>query len=575
MTRHEQGVERYINTALYSHANFTYHTQKTMTVVSIPLESRQKSRNTNRNHGFPGVKQSMRLVAFFLLLWCIAAAFTVTRQAYLSALLLSAQNNTIPAATSTANPTKILYIVTSMAEFDNGQRNTLQGRDRYKETLIPLVSEAVASMISFGYTVDLYLITHYELTPDRQLLLRNAVPPTVGLQVWDDATPLGYAPPKNNNEQDGLTSLQPISNALARQHRLVIKDKFLEYDLFVNFEDDMLVNGHHVQHYLSMTEEIHRLKRSAPGRTSATTALATPRDPRQRLQQAIRPIDQFYGNLTKIQLARLFPGFIRVEVVSEQNQHDFNQGRSDVPISVLRNQTFNKLSIKTQIDPKPCCHKGQANSTNLLSSVLEVRPRIDDIFLWETATIALGLHRMPASSSLDWVFLQRGVDQIYLQRDKIIGEYWTGTNLSFTNEIGDTEQPPERPNPTHPKYINNQGGWMATPEQLYAWHGHCNNQNRGPPVSSSSLLPPFDDGTDGLKNNVEFWSGGISFVGMNTCQLQRIVSLQPDDFSKHLIYHTSNNKQKSKNLAFTNVQTFWDELYSVQLEAEAVIPVAQ
>ena len=536
-----------------------------MIIVAMPVEARRKSHNSsNSRQGIFGVEQIMRLVAFFLLLWCIAAAFTVTHHTYFSALL-SAQNNTIPASTSTADQTKILYIVTSMAEFDNGQRNTLQGRDRYKEALIPVVSEATASMISFGYSVDVYLITHYELPADRQQLLRNAVPSTVGLQVWDDATPFGYSPPKNNNEQDGLKSIQRISNALARQHRLVIKDKFLEYDLFVNFEDDMLVNGHHVQHYLSMTEEIHRLKRTAPGRRSTTTTLATSRDPRQRPQQGVQPLDQYYGNLTKIQLARLFPGFIRVEVVSEQNQQDFNQGRADIPISVLRNQTSNKGSITTKIDPKPCCH--------LPSSLPQARPLIDDVFLWETATIALGLHKMPETSSLDWVFLQRGVDQVFLQRDKIIGEYWTGTNY------GDTEKPPERPNPTHPKYINNQGGWMATPEQLYAWHGHCNNQNRGPPLSSSSssssssLLPPFDDGTDGLKNNVEFWSGGISFVGMNTCQLQRIVSLQPDDFSKHLIYHTSNNKQKSKNLAFTNVQFFFDQLYSVQLGAEALIPV--
>ena len=28
--------------------------------------------------------------------------------------------------------------------------------------------------------------------------------------------------------------------------------------------------------------------------------------------------------------------------------------------------------------------------------------------------------------------------------------------------------------------------------------------------------------------------------------MQRIVSLKPDHFSKHMLYHTSNNKQKAK-----------------------------
>ena len=183
------------------------------------------------------------------------------------------------------------------------------------------------------------------------------------------------------------------------------------------------------------------------------------------------------------------------------------------------------------------------------------KPQIKDLYLWETQTIALGLHKMPEASTLDWIILQRGVDQQYLPREKMIGEYWTGTNFTSI-------KPLERPNPTHPKYINNQGGWMGTSYQIFAWHrGHCKGQ----------LLPPFDD-MDGLKSNVEYWSGGLSLVGMNTCQLQRIVSLNPRDFAKHLVYHTTNNKQMSKNLAFTNVQDFWEEMYSVQLEAEASIP---
>jgi hypothetical protein len=130
--------------------------------------------------------------------------------------------------TSQSSPpsTKILYIVTSIAEYDNGKRKTIEGRDRFVETLIPVVSESVKSMQAFGYQVDTYLIAHYSLSPSRLNLLRESLPASVGLQVWDDACPLGYPRPS-----EGSTDyIVNITRALARQHRYVIKDKFAYYD---------------------------------------------------------------------------------------------------------------------------------------------------------------------------------------------------------------------------------------------------------------------------------------------------------------------------------------------------------
>ena len=42
------------------------------------------------------------------------------------------------------------------------------------------------------------------------------------------------------------------------------------------------------------------------------------------------------------------------------------------------------------------------------------------------------------------------------------------------------------------------------------------------------------------------WSGSYQFfTGVKSgCNMQRILSLHPDHFSKHLIYHVANNKQK-------------------------------
>lgn len=41
-------------------------------------------------------------------------------------------------------------------------------------------------------------------------------------------------------------------------------------------------------------------------------------------------------------------------------------------------------------------------------------------------------------------------------------------------------------------------------------------------------------------------SGSYQFFtgGEKNCNMQRIISMNPDHFSKHLLYHTANNKQK-------------------------------
>lgn len=91
------------------------------------------------------------------------------------------------------------------------------------------------------------------------------------------------------------------------------------------------------------------------------------------------------------------------------------------------------------------------------------------------------------------------------------------------------------------------------------------------------MLRPYDfpffayDGLD-LKT-VEFWSGGIQLVGVNACNLQRIVSLDVNGFSRSLLFHTSNNKQRQKPVQkqFTgqNINQFWGQLNTIRKVAEA------
>ena len=79
---------------------------------------------------------------------------------YLSAINFLRRLNQYHSASSRYNHknNKILYIVTSMREFDNGRRGTILGNNRFSKTIVPLIAESSRSMLATGYEVDFYLI---------------------------------------------------------------------------------------------------------------------------------------------------------------------------------------------------------------------------------------------------------------------------------------------------------------------------------------------------------------------------------------------------------------------------------
>ena len=93
------------------------------------------------------------------------------------------------------------------------------------------------------------------------------------------------------------------------------------------------------------------------------------------------------------------------------------------------------------------------------------------------------------------------------------------------------------------------------------------------------LFRPFEGKnfkSDGLAaRTVEFWSGGQQLSSGKTCHLQRIMTLEPEGFSRHLLYHTSNNKQRAKNVRHKfsgrSINEFWGQLNTVRKNAEAAI----
>ena len=81
---------------------------------------------------------------------------------------------------------------------------------------------------------------------------------------------------------------------------------------------------------------------------------------------------------------------------------------------------------------------------------------------------------------------------------------------------------------------------MATRQQLWEWHTE---------ICPGGFLPPYEpphyrfDGLD--MRNVEWYSGGMQLATVrHACNMQRVVMMEPSNFSKSLLYHSANNKQR-------------------------------
>jgi hypothetical protein len=429
---------------------------------------------------------------------------------------------------------RILYIVTALADYNNGLRSTVKGSDRLQETLIPVVTEGIRTMIDSGYSVDLFMVCHFNLEPEREALVRKSLPPGAGLQVWNEASPIGY-----DTGQDPFTKLQESNIHLSRQHRFVIKDYIEYYDLFLAFEDDMLIKGDHVQNYVAITNEIDRLRASAPDNYT---------DGRSRKDA----LQHYHGVMTKSQLLRTIPGFIRIEALLDEARYGAQKDTG--PVAVDLNFDGTNQTVNSSV----CCQV----SNLTVSQNRPAKPTSDQLMLWETHIMPLGVRQMPSGSWLDWVVAQRGPDHGDVPTDAVIGDYWTNRYLDYFP----TEK--RRPIGISFKYINNQGGWMSTQEQLWNWHTQ---------ICPGGFLPPYEaphyrfDGLD--MRNVEWYSGGMQLASVrHACNMQRIIPLDPETFSKSLIYHSANNKQRQlagkKESKFIKANTLLGQLNTIRKRAE-------
>jgi hypothetical protein len=226
----------------------------------------------------------------------------------------------------------------------------------------------------------------------------------------------------------------------------------------------------------------------------------------------------------------MLPGFLRVESLE-----------SDHPVAQKLIQKHG-ASIKHGVDPEYCCkEKGREEEGGAVRDKLSYT-----IACWEAALPSFAVRFL---DHVGWI-----ATLPVSQRTKKVGAYWAGN-------VGDAETIKKgRPLGADAKYFAQQGGWMASREQVSRWDSAC----------TGGFLPPFTEPlahNGGLDNNVEFWSGGFHLFG-KYCNVQRIISLDSEEFSKQLIYHSSNNKHRT--LA-PNRMIRIDEIYGQLVEAQGVI----
>ena len=96
------------------------------------------------------------------------------------------------------------------------------------------------------------------------------------------------------------------------------------YDIFAVFEDEMLNKAQQVQHFVAVTEELKRLEDMAP------------EDPPTGVD-AQNAEQHYHGVMTKGQLKRMLPGFMRVEVLLDEDKYGAQKIRAPfLSISSLR-----------------------------------------------------------------------------------------------------------------------------------------------------------------------------------------------------------------------------------------------
>ena len=509
-------------------------------------------------------------------------------------------------------------------------------RDRLNDIVFPIIVDAVESFISSNQysIVDVYMITSYEFTKEKYQSITTQLQDfkksttynynfDVGFQVWDNAMPMDYScrfvKDPTTGKKDSIrkcydsthrlsspsnAKLQELGAQLARQHRYVVKDKFPYYDFFVVYEDDMFITQAQVSNHQSVMKQLrhleqHILKNGNSGSGSGVISTISQKLQQQLTNSQLGDDDdekenyEFLNddnNIMLQHLERLRPGLIRVEVLPQDiSKQRIQQQLDPIPLStstITYNNNNNITSSSSSssfmvggVDAEPCCHMKHALPTVNNNNT---KPKGNELMIWETGILGMSVRKMPSSSSssLGWVGLLPGpVSGRHLPGYKamnykgLVPSQTGGGEQNDPNLEGESKSIVKKnkkrvPDGSgDPRYLAQSAGWMASPRELMELHTR---------LCDGGFLPPYDESRrfqrDGLhRHNVEFWSGGIQ-MWCGFCNIQRIVSLDPKHFSKHLIYHTANNKQKKlPDERLVRVTDLFGQLHTLKEEASIVM----
>ena len=334
---------------------------------------------------------------------------------------------------------KILYVVTSLTEFETGSRGTERGANRFLQKILPTIQAVVTSLFtSPEYSVDLQLICAYNLTSTAHAALRDTLPPQVRIDVWNDAMP--------RRKSDGQ-KMRPVS--LARQHRLVVAKRLHDYDFFSCWEDDMYAGRQSVDYFRTLTKQLDTLARLAPPETTSFD------------EDTDKPI-------SRAQFNQMVPGFIRVEW------------------------------LRAKLGLIECC-----NFTK------------QELMVWESKPESYRLRELEGVGIAGFLPI---ADQRWREA---VGATLVAEKPSMQGQA---------------KIFSQQGGWMASREQIKHFDSRC----------KGGFLPPFSlrDEKEEEAKTVEYWSGGHQLFA-RACQFQRVIPMSENGFQSALMYHTSNNKQNT------------------------------
>jgi len=458
--------------------------------------------------------------------------------------------------TSSHEQLKVLLVVTSLVQYDKGTRGTQHGYDRLQHVVLPQLTDSVSSMVNKGWKVDVFFVLGYETLPnDRRQMIKDALPNGVGLEYWEDAIPYHYANTYNKRPKDDQM-LKIADHALSRQHRFVLRDKLPYYDFFACFEDDIRITAEHVINFLQLSSHIKQLHDKAMSNPDHLVHVEDESPPRLQRHQ---PNDgASFGNdvvddpISAEHVKRLFPGLLRVEVLDRQPNHplrksgvlDNHRFVKEVPPSSNASTSQNGDAV-SMLSQTICCEEDEPGRGKLTP-----HPKMNELVLWETNIQATGVRKLP--QPIGWVAVLPVEDR------SDVGSWWSG----YPDTYGESNMKrPRRIDAT----LAQQAGFMATRSQIQYFHDVA---------CPGGFLPPFDSnhwkGDSLQRHSVEFWSGGFQLFGQ--CYLNRILPLYPQQFEKQLIYHVSNNKQRTISAKkVIRVQDFYGQILKVKERAEELV----